>query len=102
MNQRKCLACGTWNEGTNKTCSACGAIIDEKIIREEQKKQRMTQAELAQRLREQPDWLNRFFEKLRASKSPFSKALYFFLNALWMVYFSLLLGIAWLVFTVAS
>ena len=101
MNQRKCPQCGTWNEGTNKTCVACGAVIDEQVIREEQKK-RMTNAELAQKLKEQPDWLNRFFEKLKASRNPFSKGLYYFLNALWMVYFALLLGVAWLVFTVAS
>jgi hypothetical protein len=106
MNQRKCPQCGTWNEGKEKTCTVCGAVIDEEVIREENKK-RMTQsddyrAELAQRLKEQPDWLNRFFAKLQASKNPFSKGLYYFLNTLWMVYFGILLGVAWLVFTVAS
>lgn len=102
MNQRKCPHCGTWNQGQDKICHSCNQVIDEKIIREEQKKQRMTQAELAQRLKEQPDWLNKFFDKLRASKNPLNKGLYYFLNALWMVYFSILLTVAWIVFMIAG
>jgi len=101
MNQRKCPACGTWNEGSNKTCQACGAIVDEKVVREEQKK-RMTQAELAQRLKEQPDWLNRLFGRLKNSKNPFGKLAFYVLNAMWMVYFGLLLFVAWLTFLAAG
>lgn len=97
MNQRKCPHCGTWNEGNVKNCGSCSQVIDEKIIREEQKKQRMTQAELRERLSEQPDWLNRLFTKLQASKNPFSLLAYHVLNAMWFVYFSILIFIVWLV-----
>jgi hypothetical protein len=102
MNQRICKSCQTWNDAVNSICSSCGKPIDEKIIREEEKKGRMTQRELAERLKQQPDWLHRFFERLQNSGNPFAKGLYHFIHLIWMVYFSILLFIAWLVFVIAG
>ncbi|HYG52815.1 MAG TPA: hypothetical protein VD905_18050 [Flavobacteriales bacterium] len=98
--QIKCAHCGNWNSDADKTCTSCHKSPREIPLLETQIEKNNYQ-QFAARLKAQSGWLDRFFENAK-NGNVFMKSLAYFLQALWMVYFSLLLFIAWLVFIVAG
>jgi hypothetical protein len=44
IHQKKCPACGHWNEGDLKNCASCGGLMDKnELIKEERKKKGLYQ-----------------------------------------------------------
>lgn len=89
---RKCLNCGTWNEGESITCLVCDHIIDPETIRVNEHEQRRINRE-----NKPPGWLDSVVNKLNRSENIFVKALVLTLRAAWFVYWVILSFIIWLV-----
>ncbi|HLP12552.1 MAG TPA: hypothetical protein VK177_11520 [Flavobacteriales bacterium] len=98
--QIKCPHCGNWNSDSNQNCVSCQQSLVLKPANE-QKNEKTSFSELASRLRSQSGWLDRFFENAK-SGNVFMKSIAFLLQALWMVYFGILLFIVWMVTVVAG
>lgn len=97
--QIKCSNCGNWNNETLANCEKCNAsLINAQATKKDEPNK---YKEFAEKLKGQSDWIDRFFVKAK-SGNIFMKGLAYFLQFMWMVYFSLLLFIAWLVFIVAG
>lgn len=98
--QIKCPTCGNWNDAFFKECPNCKTSLVT-AAPDSQKDEKNTYKEFVGKLKGQSDWIDRFFAKAK-NGNIFIKGLAYFLQFLWMVYFSLLLFVAWLVFIVAG
>lgn len=98
--QIKCPHCGNWNNATDVICTSCQKSF---VVNKTngQKNEKTSFSELAARLKSQSGWLDQFFEKAKTGNL-FMKGLAWFLHALWMVYFGILLFIVWMVTIVAG
>ena len=97
--QIKCIKCGNWNNEGLQTCESCNNSLTQTL--ESKKEETNKYKEFAEKLKGQSDWIDKFFEKAKTGNI-FMKGLAYFLQFMWMVYFSALLFIAWLVFIVAG
>lgn len=103
--QRKCYGCGAWNEGETTVCLTCGKPLDEYQFKQQEQQAAAgnnRHKDFVDKLRQQAGWIDRFLERTTSSTNVFVKGFGFFLQFLWMVYFSILLFVAWLVFVVAG
>lgn len=102
MNQRKCNHCGTWSNATHDHCTNCGKLINEAVLRAEEKKiKEEKELSLSDRIKK-PDWLDRFFEKADYTNNPYYKLMAAVLRGIWAVYFGIMLFIMWFIFWAAG
>lgn len=98
----KCKNCNHWNDATNAVCQQCGVSLTETILKKPNEKESNSYQKFVGNLKTQSGWIDRFLDKTKTSNNPFYKGLGYFLQAIWMIYFSILLFIAWLVFLIAG
>ena len=99
--QVKCANCGNWNAEGLKHCENCQTDLTVKVSSAEVSGGGNNYKEFVGKLKGQSDWIDKFFIKAK-NGNVFMKGLAYFLQFMWMVYFSLLLFVAWLVFIVAG
>lgn len=90
--QRKCRACGAWNDGSEDRCVNCGALINPTLVREQEHETREKK-----RLEVPKTPLDRVIDKLGQSRNPFIMALNAVLKAIWFVYWVILSFILWVI-----
>jgi len=82
MSKKKalCLQCREWSSNTD-VCEHCGYVISQEVKDEIVRKE-------YERLNppKPPSWLARTMDKLRTSKNPFLKLIYFILMGIYMLY----------------
>jgi hypothetical protein len=99
--QIKCTKCGNWNNAGLNDCETCSNSLHLGSVNETKKEDSNSYKEFVGKLKGQSDWIDELFIKAKTG-NVFIKGLAYFLQFLWMVYFSLLLFVAWLVFIVAG
>ncbi len=95
LNEKKCAACGKWNQGNNKHCAFCGAPIDPVLIADQQRKKR-DEAAKEKRLQNESRFA-RYLRELEESDAAHHKILYAILNAIFTVYLAILSFFIWLI-----
>ena len=92
----KCRSCGTWNKGGIYNCTNCNELIDAGQI---EKKERETQElDWKQRLEERKGKFEKFIERLEKSKKSLVKYSVLLIRTVWLIYFSILSAIMWILF----
>lgn len=91
--ERKCSNCGTWN--TNEArCTNCGTALTAELQREERIQKEKKRIEVRP-----PDFVTAYGERLKNSKNPLLKGLYYIGFSVWFVIMSIvsffLFMIAW-------
>ena len=99
--QIKCTTCENWYSEASKICENCKNTLGKDLDLGDKKRESNKYKEFAEKLKGQSDWIDKFFERAKTGNI-FMKGLAYFLQFMWMVYFSLLLFVAWLVFIVAG
>ncbi len=99
--QIKCTKCENWNDEGLQNCANCSTPLYSTGSSETKKEDSNSYKEFVGKLKGQSDWIDKFFIKAKEGNI-FMKGLAYFLQFLWMVYFSALLFVAWMVFIVAG
>lgn len=99
MKQIKCPKCNSWNSGDKVSCESCHTTLDRNIFhKEEKEKAARDRNEVYEKLKQKPNWILRFVERTEQSQNPLVKAARTGFYYLWLVYFSIVTAVLWLVF----
>ena len=89
--ERKCPNCGHWNKDED-FCENCGSPISPKEVEKERAVAR--EKKLAVR---KPNKVDIWLEKIKESKNPFVKFVYYVVGGVWFVIMSIMVAVLYLV-----
>lgn len=88
--ERKCGSCGQWVIGQVDQCPHCGHTVNpHKRIEEEHVEREIKRQQVPK------TWLDDLINKVKDSRNPFVKLVYYVLSAIWFVYWVILSFILW-------
>lgn len=95
LNQRKCHACGTWNDANTTHCSNCGELIDPTMRRAKARAHSLEQHREKRGAKESKT--EKWIRKMRQSPNPFARGFAYVLSMAFSVYMAVLSFFIWLI-----